>query len=224
MLHQVFGPVEGVTRHTAIATTDAVDCDLLDGECAAVLYVPNYVKNPSLGTRKIRTGNTIIIEQVDAQSLKVGEEITLMHWGNAIVRDVVPTLRFTDADADAGSSCKDIASDLIVKRLVLELNPSSRDFKKAGKTTSLAAADRNKVIVELMAFDHLFAKDKLEPSDVLEDCLKPATQSTTHALANSNVMDLVQGAVVHFERKAYYRVNVRCGSTTVVFETPSGSR
>lgn len=70
-------------------------------------------------------------------------------------------------------------------------------------------------------------KDKLEPSGVLEECLTPMTQFTTHGLADCNVVDLVQGAVVQFERKGYYRLDVpysSANSSMVFFEIPAGGK
>lgn len=48
----------------------------------------------------------------------------------------------------------------------------------------------NMIPVELMAVDHLITKDKLEPTDVLEECLTPVTQFATRAFAECNVVDL----------------------------------
>jgi hypothetical protein len=55
--------------------------------------------------------------------------------------------------------------------------------------------------VELMAFDHLITKDKLEPSDVLEECLTPVTQFTTRAFADCNIVDLKQGTVIQLSAR-----------------------
>ncbi|CRG87966.1 glutamyl-tRNA synthetase [Talaromyces islandicus] len=210
-------------RHVAIAAGDVVYCDVvidktnngLPPEHVGVLEVPKYVKNPSLGTRKIQTGKTIIIEQADAQSFEIGEMITLMNWGNAIVRDISTT-----------TGNNDDKSTTLVKHLVLDLDLTSRDFKKTKKVTWLAASQDNMVPVELMAFDHLINKDKLEPTDVLEECLTPVTQFTTVAFADCNVVDLEKGAVIQFERKAYYRLDRgRDGSSPMVFfEIPSGGK
>lgn len=114
-------------------------------------------------------GKTIIIEQADAQSFEIGEMITLMNWGNAVVRDISTTQRETGADAAASANNdKSEVPDRVVKHLVLELDLSSQDVKKTKKITWLVAAEDNMIPVELMAFDHLITKDKLEPSDVLE--------------------------------------------------------
>ncbi|OIW28248.1 glutamyl-tRNA synthetase [Coniochaeta ligniaria NRRL 30616] len=199
-------------RHTAIAAADAVHCDVVGGDCTQVLDVPKYVKNPSLGSRRIKTHKTIIIEQVDAQSLHVGQEITLMHWGNAIVREISTSTSRRCIDADDGTTLggndKSTAPNRLVKRLVLDLNTGSCDFRNTKKITWLAAVNGNMVPVKLMTFDHLISKDKLEPSDELEDWLTPVTESTTYALADDcNIADLAQGDVVQLERKGYYRLD-----------------
>lgn len=78
---------------------------------------------------------------------------------------------------------------------------------------------------KLMVFDHLITKDKLEPSDVLEECFTLVTQLTAQAFADCNVVDLAKGAVVQFERKAYYGLDVpyrgQDMSPMVFFEIPS---
>lgn len=82
--------------------------------------------------------------------------------------------------------------------------------------------------VGLMAFDHPIIKDKLEPTDVLEECLTPVTQFTTRAFADCNVADLKEGAVIQFKRKAYYRLDTpyqgRDSSQMVFLEIPSGGK
>jgi glutamyl-tRNA synthetase len=190
----------------------------------AVHEVPKYVKNTNLGTRKIQTGRTIVIEHGDARSFELGEMITLMNWGNAVVRDI----SMIPPDAGAEASGSGDVPDLLVKHLVLELDLSSQDFKKTKKITWLAVTDDKMISVELMAFDHLITKDKLEPTDVLEECLSPVMQFTTRAFADCNVVDREKGAVIQFERKAYYRLDApyqgRGSSPMVFFEIPSGGK
>src|SRR4051812_18410336 len=50
--------------------------------------VPVHPKEASLGTKKLAFTSTVLIEQADAKEIKDGEEVTLMGWGNAIVRKV----------------------------------------------------------------------------------------------------------------------------------------
>lgn len=156
-----------------------------------------------------------------------------MNWGNATVRGISRTQPRSTADSDSGAVTADghgqrSGPHSVIQRLVLELDLDSHDFKKTKKLTWLAAVQENMLPVELMAFDHLITKDKLEPSDVLEECLTPVTQFTTQAFADCNVVDLPKGAVVQFERKAYYRLDApyrgRDVSPVVFFEIPSGGK
>lgn len=75
-------------RHTAIIQTDAVPCHVTGIDSPTVATKPKYVKNLELGVKKVLYDQTILLEQIDAQSLKEGEEITLMNWGNAYVRRI----------------------------------------------------------------------------------------------------------------------------------------
>lgn len=52
-----------------------------------LIEVPKHKKNPDLGTRKLLLSTEILFSQEDASILKVGEEFTLMNWGNAVVTD-----------------------------------------------------------------------------------------------------------------------------------------
>jgi len=51
--------------------------------------VPRHKKNPDLGNKVITYLHRIFIEGDDAKLIKDGEEVTLMNWGNAIVRKTV---------------------------------------------------------------------------------------------------------------------------------------
>ena len=48
--------------------------------------VPCHKKNPAAGTKQLVKLNKVWLDQADAQQIKEGEEVTLMDWGNAIVK------------------------------------------------------------------------------------------------------------------------------------------
>ena len=54
-----------------------------------VKTLPRHKKNPDVGTKQTTYSSSIFIEQEDALSFEPNEEITLMDWGNAIVRKKV---------------------------------------------------------------------------------------------------------------------------------------
>jgi glutamyl-tRNA synthetase len=73
-------------RHTAVVQDGVVHCHVTGIDSSTVANRPKYVKNLTLGSKKVIYDKTILLEQVDAQSLQEKEEITLMNWGNAHIR------------------------------------------------------------------------------------------------------------------------------------------
>lgn len=80
------------------------------------------------------------------------------------------------------------------------------------------------VPVDLVSFDYLVTKDKLEKQDDLDKFLTPVTEFHTQAFADCNVAGLPQGAIVQFERKGFYKLDETLegeGSKAVFLEIPS---
>jgi glutamyl-tRNA synthetase len=173
-------------RHTAIVQADAVTCYIVGVISSSVTSKPKYTKNLDLGIKSIARNTTIILEQVDAQSLEDGEEITLLNWGNTYVRHIV----------------RDEKEQNNVKRIDLELHLEG-DIKKTKKITWLTSVESNMIPVYIVRFGYLITKDKLEKDDVLEDLLAPNTEVRTQAFADCNVIELSKGAIIQFERKGF---------------------
>lgn len=200
-------------RHTAVFQEDAVSWHVkgIDGPSEATK--PKYIKNLELGNKKVVYNKTILLEQVDAQSLKENEEITLMNWGNAYVRRIVWA-------EQTGKNTKPN-----VTGLDLELHLDG-DVKKTKKISWLAAVKSNLIPVDLVSFDYLITKDKLEKEDNLETFLASDTEFRAQAYADCNVVDLPRGSIIQFERKGYYKLDVEYkgedDARMVFFDIPSG--
>jgi glutamyl-tRNA synthetase len=194
-------------RHTAIVQAETVPCRVIGEDNQAVVSKPKYIKNLELGTKKVVQDRVILLEQIDAQSLKEGEEITLMNWGNAYVRHIV----------------RDETGHKNVTEMDLELHLEG-GVKKTKKLSWLASVESNLIPVDIVSFDYLITKDKLEKTDRLEDFLARNTELRTQAYADCNVKDLPKGAIIQFERKGYYKLDVAYGEgeKMVFFDIPSG--
>lgn len=167
---------------------------------------PKHDKNPDVGTKKVVFSEDIILEQEDAKTFKQDEEITLMKWGNAIVRKI------------------EKSGDLVTN-LELELHLEGDVKKTEKKVTWLSSAGQQLIPVELVGFDHLLTKDTLQEEDNLEDFLNPKTEWRDQAFADENVTDIKEGDIIQFERKTYYRCDrpfVAGGKPAVFFEIPTG--
>ena len=195
------------SRHTAIIQEHAVYCRVSGFDGPDMTMKPKHGKNPDLGLKRILYDKVIVLEQADAQTFQQGEEITLMNWGNAYVRSITKD---------------EIGKFIIAMDLELHLDG---DVKKTKKVTWLATTSRNLIPVDIVTFDYLITKDKLEKEDTLENFLTPVTEFRSQAFADCNVMELPPGAIIQFERKGYYKLDVAYkeeGSRMVFFDIPSG--
>lgn len=196
-------------RHTAINTKEMVEATVTGTrEAPWSEEKPKHAKNPSLGVKKVFYSKTILMDQQDAFSFKEDEEITLMGWGNAIVRKKSTSLN---------------PLNKTVNHVDLELHLQG-DFKKTKKKVTWLSKDQQLIPCTLIAFDHLITKDKLEKEDNITDFLTPETEFRTEAVADCNTASLAEGDIIQFERKGEYRVDkpFQHGKAAVLFEIPTG--
>jgi glutamyl-tRNA synthetase len=177
-------------RHTALLKKDLVKVTVTGPETPAEAVTaerPKHPKNPSIGTKKVWFANEMYLDQADAKSFKKDEEITLMAWGNAFVRE--------------------IGEGETVPSLTVELNLKGDVKATEKKVTWLAAKGQTLVPAELWDFDYLITKDKLEEDDKLEDFLNPVTETMEEALCDEAAAGLKKDDIIQLERRGYYRVD-----------------
>ncbi|KAH9079616.1 glutamate-tRNA ligase [Lactarius deliciosus] len=149
--------------------------------------LPRHKKNPDVGEKKTVYSSSILIDQEDALSFGDSEEITLMDWGNAIVRS-----KTTDSSGT-------------ITALTMELNLDG-DFRKTKKITWLAQPSAAHPLLDatLIDYDYLITKKKLEENDDVKDFVTPVTEFREDALADANVRELKRGEIIQFERRGYF--------------------
>ncbi|KAI9843795.1 MAG: hypothetical protein M1838_002442 [Thelocarpon superellum] len=194
-------------RHTAITKEAAVPGTVVGAPPEPyAMDKPRHGKNAEIGTKKVVYSPSILFDQEDAKSFEEGEEITLMNWGNAFVRKI--------ASASGGE----------VTGLELELHLAGDVKKTEKKVTWLSTEGQAVVPVELVDFDYLITKDKIEEDDNVEDFLNPHTEFRSAAVADCNVADLKEGDIIQFERKGYFRVDRAYDGKhpAIMFNIPTG--
>nr|XP_010941452.1 glutamate--tRNA ligase, cytoplasmic [Elaeis guineensis] len=196
-------------RHTAVLEENRVMLLLTDGpdgpEKPFVRIMPRHKKFEGAGTKATTYTKRIWIDYADALSITEGEEVTLMDWGNAIIKEIK----------------KDNAK---ITHLigVLHLEGSVKTTKL--KLTWLPEMDEL-VHLSLVEFDYLIKKKKLEEGEDFLDNLNPCTRRETAALGDSNMRNLKRGEILQIERKGYYRCDVpflRPSKPIVLFAIPDG--
>lgn len=207
---KVIDPI--ATRLTAVETKRTIAAHISNGP--AQLYFESKPKHPkqlALGTRPVAFSSTILLDQADGMTFGLGEEITLMKWGNAIVNRI-------DKDGD------------IITGLELRLHLKG-DFRKTEKkVTWLAAAEgENKLTrAQLWTFDHLLDKDTLNKDDKLEEYINPKSANMSEVLCDADLTRLKEGDIVQMERKGFFRLDKAAAKGTdwrvILFKIPSASK
>lgn len=194
---KVIDPV--APRHTAIVNPVKITIEGAP-ETPKIEMKPKHKKNPAVGEKKVIYYNKVVIDKDDADLIEVNEEVTFMDWGNVII---------TKKNADGSMEAK----------LHLE-----GDFKKTKHKLTWLADTEDVVPVDLVDFDHLISKDKLEEDESFEDFLTPETEFHTDAVADLNVKDMKVGDIIQFERKGYYRLDAlpKDDKPYIFFTIPDG--
>ncbi|KAJ2344582.1 glutamate--tRNA ligase [Coemansia sp. RSA 2618] len=185
---KVIDPV--APRHTALLKKELVPATIVGGpEQPYVKDLPKHKKNADLGTKQTVFSSLVFVDQADAASFAVDEEVTLMDWGNAVVQNIERT-----GDTVTG----------LTLRLHLE-----GDVKATKKKITWLGQDPNLHPIEalLVDYDYLITKKKLEEDDSVEDVLTPVTEFDEPAIVDANVASLAKGAIIQLERRGYYIVD-----------------
>lgn len=197
-------------RHTAVEASGKVVATISGGpETPYSEEKPKHPKNAAVGTKLVTFASTILVDQADAASFSIDEEITLMNWGNVIVREVT----------------RDGAA---VTDLQLELHLEGDFRKTAKKITWLAKEGSSLIDAELWEFDYLLTKDALGKDDKLDDFLATNTATMTEALCDGNLATVEANSIIQLERKGYFRVDKAAGQgpggKAVLFKIPTGAK
>jgi len=158
-------------RYTAIVKDTAAKLILNNGPKEIVAEThPLHQKNPDLGSKAVLYGNEVLIETGDAKDIEVGEKVTLMKWGNAVI---------TKKDVNDG----DIT-------LHADLNLDDKDFKKTKKLTWIAKDNNTNFEVTLVELDHLITKKKVEEDEKVQDIVNRDSYIAYTAIAEGNMRSL----------------------------------
>lgn len=194
-------------RHWAIVKKNSVPVTIQGGpQTSEVKSIPKHKKNADVGVKKTTYSSSIFVEQEDAVSFEDQEEITLMDWGNAIVRSKV------------------VDTSGLVTSIEMELNLEG-DFRKTRKKiTWLASPTQNHPLptVSLVDFDYIITKKKLEENDDVADFVTPVSEFKEEAYADANTLELAKGEIMQFERKGYYVFDQSVNGVLEFFKIPDG--
>jgi len=177
-------------RYMAVDAAQGVPLKLLSGDGLPTEVegrsVPFHDKNPDLGAKVMQYASTVLVEADDAASFDDGEEITLMRWGNVIL-----TGKTTDP-----------SGKIVGLEGVLNV---AGDFKKTKKKITWVAQTADTVPVQLVEFDFLISKPKLEEDDDFMKFINPNTKAETLCTGEMAMASIKEHDVLQIMRRGYFR-------------------
>ncbi|KAI8476061.1 MAG: tRNA synthetases class I, catalytic domain-containing protein [Monoraphidium minutum] len=194
-------------RHTALDEDGLVPLTLEGGPAAPERsQVPRHKKHPPAGSKTLVKASRVLLDQADAAAVAEGEEVTLMDWGNAVVTSITK-----DADGK-------------VTAMAGRVHPEGDPKKTKLKLTWLADVRPELTPLQLLDFDFLISKKKVEEDDNFEDLVNEITKYEITALGDLNMRDLARGDVLQLERRGYYIVDKPWaeGGRAVLLMIPDG--
>ncbi|KAF6254122.1 tRNA synthetases class I, catalytic domain-containing protein [Scenedesmus sp. NREL 46B-D3] len=195
-------------RHTAVAGAGKVLLTLEGAPSSPESSsIAKHKKNADAGSKTLLKLDRVWLDQADGQEVKEGEEVTLMDWGNAIIKSVSK------------------APDGQVTGLSGQLHLAG-DFKKTRLKLTWLADVPELVPLTLTDFDYLIMKKKVEEDDDFEQLVSPDTKLETAAVGDVNMASLKKGDILQLERKGYFICDVPYGGSAdkpaVLLSIPDG--
>eukprot|EP01099_Mayorella_cantabrigiensis_P001424 TRINITY_DN1618_c0_g1_i2.p1 TRINITY_DN1618_c0_g1~~TRINITY_DN1618_c0_g1_i2.p1 ORF type:complete len:421 (-),score=118.54 TRINITY_DN1618_c0_g1_i2:28-1290(-) len=197
-----------VPRHTAIDADSKITLTLTNGPTSVEKKeTPKHKKNPSLGNKTVFYTSQVYLEEVDAQAIKVNEEVTLMDWGNVIVREIQKN------------------GEKLSLKGELNLQGNVKDTeKKVTWLPVLEGTDEKLISVLLVDYNPLISKEKLSETDDFQEFVSNPIKIESLGLADPNVKLLKKGESIQFERRGYYICDeaLNANNQVVLINIPDG--
>jgi glutamyl-tRNA synthetase len=179
-----------VPRYTALPKDKCCKFTLSNGPTTVEFKsVPLHKKNPDLGVKVVNYYHEIFVDRDDANGFTDNEEITLMDWGNAIIRQIVK---------DPNGQVSEVFGEL-------HLEGDYKTTKK--KLTWLSNLPNELIPIVIHDYDNLMTKDKLEEDEKFENFVNPVIHTTLDAVGDPNMKILNKGDRLQLERTGYFIVD-----------------
>jgi len=178
-----------IPRFTAVASEKKVPVLLTNGpEEVSYRSVPRHKLNPDLGEKVVTYYRRIFMEQEDAAVVNPNEEVTLMDWGNAIIRKI---------NKDATGQVSSMEAELHLEG----------DFKKTKWKFTWLPDVPDLIPVKLVEYDYLITKKKLDEGEDFKQWVNPNIINVTMAVGDPNLRTVKKGDRFQLERRGYFIVD-----------------
>lgn len=165
------GRYAGIRKDTAVKFT----VTNAPNKPVAVMH-PLHPKDATLGMKPVMQGKNCLIEKSDAELIKEGDKVTLMKWGNVNITK------------------KTVKGDQI--ELEGTYDKDDQSFKGTAKLSWICYDKATTCEVQMVEFDHIITKEKIEEGDEVKDIRNPSSRFEYTVIAEGVVRNLPAGS--HF--------------------------
>ncbi|RWS21130.1 hypothetical protein B4U80_00819, partial [Leptotrombidium deliense] len=168
-------------RYMAVEIANAVNIHVANAE-DGFIEVNVHPKNQELGKRKVKVGKKLLVDQIDAQMFKEGENVTFINWGNLKVDKIVKndkTGLITDVYCTTNLECK--------------------DFKKTLKVTWLETS--NVIKASIIYYEHIIMKPVLGKDDDFKDFINEDSKRQVTFYIEEDAKNLKKSQIIQILRK-----------------------
>lgn len=187
---QVLDP--SVPRYTVVSKDLKVKCTVVGGgeqPKAEELKKPKHAKNAELGEKTYYRNDVFFLDAEDVALLNDGDQVTLMSWGNAYVKNIAKDENGMPITAD------------------IELNLSGDVKATKYKLTWVPDLPDKTIDIICNEYDHLLTKKKPEPEEPLDGLIAPVTKFSQNVIGEAAMKDIKKGDFMQLERRGYYIVD-----------------
>merc|ERR1719506_772703 len=195
-----------IPRYAAVEESEAVKLVLSDGPAEPYgTMIACHQKTAELGERLQIFSKEVFLRKSDLALLSDGEEVTLLHWGNAFIKKVN---KGKNGEITGASGSLNPGGDVKTTKWKLHWVPNVPNATKC-------------VIRE---YDHVMSKEKLEDDEDILNFINKASVREFPSIGDPMLKTLQKGAKLQLERRGYFVVH-KVGfrdEPMVLVETPDG--
>uniref|UniRef100_A0A915PK29 glutamate--tRNA ligase n=1 Tax=Setaria digitata TaxID=48799 RepID=A0A915PK29_9BILA len=182
---KVIDPV--APRYTALAYPEnLVLITVTDNLVEESREVSLHPKNAEVGTKIVWYGKKLLVEEVDAREMKIGNSVTFINWGNMKICDILK-------DGDR------------ITEIKAKLDLENKDYKKTLKVTWIADTELgSRVPVKAVEYSHIISKAVIGKDENWKSFVNCDSVKYLDFTGEPAMRELRKGDIIQLQRKGYY--------------------
>uniref|UniRef100_A0A0N4ZMS1 glutamate--tRNA ligase n=1 Tax=Parastrongyloides trichosuri TaxID=131310 RepID=A0A0N4ZMS1_PARTI len=181
---KVIDPV--APRYSGLVKKNLVKVNVLNQTDECFKDVDLHPKNSKIGKKSVFYGNKLFLEQEDAKTMKEGDIVTFINWGNMIVKNI-------------------IKSNDIVSEISVEHDPNNTDYKKTLKVTWLSDSQKCSVVNLICnEYDYLISKPIVGKEEDWKNFINRDSHNIVEMIGEESLKSLKKGDIIQIQRKSFF--------------------